>query len=98
MKIEVSARQEGQKVKFCFSDNGPGIPLGERRSVFENFHAAASAQKTQTASGLGLGLPTVKTIVEGCLGDICVDAKSGAGACISFTLPIPMAAAAAAAA
>jgi CheY-like chemotaxis protein/signal transduction histidine kinase len=93
VKIEVSARQEGQKVKFCFSDNGPGIPIGERRSVFENFQQAGGPKKSRTAPGLGLGLPTVKTIVEGCLGDICVDAKSGAGACISFTLPIPMAAA-----
>jgi DNA-binding response OmpR family regulator len=88
VKIGVSARQEGRKVKFRFSDNGPGIPIEERRSVFENFSQAGGPKKNRDASGLGLGLPTVKTIVEGCLGDICVDAKSGAGACISFTLPM----------
>jgi signal transduction histidine kinase/CheY-like chemotaxis protein len=95
VEIRVSAKPEGHKVRFSFTDNGPGIPSEEKRSVFEDFHQAEKNKAgTARGLGLGLGLPTVKKIVEGCLGDIRADTSPGWGACITFTLPMAMAAAA----
>jgi two-component system, cell cycle response regulator len=92
-QIKVSARAEGDKVRFSFADNGPGIPSEEKRAVFENFHQA-DLHEAKKAEGMGLGLPTAKKIVEGCLGEIHVDGEPGWGTCIVFTLPMAMAAAA----
>jgi signal transduction histidine kinase len=43
---------------FHVADNGPGIPPGNRESVFEMGHSTSS-------DSLGLGLRIVKQVVEG---------------------------------
>jgi signal transduction histidine kinase len=93
VEIKVSAKADGDRVRFSFADNGPGIPSEEKRAVFDDFHQAERG-KAVTTRGMGLGLPTVKKIVEGRLGDVSADAVPGWGACISFTLPLALASAA----
>jgi len=93
VELRVSARPEGDKVRFSFSDNGPGIPSEEKQAIFEDFHQVNKSGAAK-APGLGLGLPTVKKIVQGCLGEIRADSAPGGGACISFTLPLALSAAA----
>lgn len=89
VELWVSAKPEGDKVRFSFSDNGPGIANEEKRAIFEDFHQADRSGAAK-ALGLGLGLPTVKKIVEGSLGDVRADGGPGSGACITFTLPMAL--------
>lgn len=89
-KIKVTAARDRNKARFTVSDNGPGIPSEEKRVVFESFHQV-DKRGTGKVAGLGLGLAGVKKIVEGNLGDICVDDTPDGGASISFTLPLAVA-------
>lgn len=50
---------DGQQVELSVTDNGPGIPAGEKDRVFERFHRA-----TDQGNGCGLGLAIVQEIVH----------------------------------
>jgi signal transduction histidine kinase len=63
------------------SDNGPGIPLAQRRRVFESFF-------TTREDGIGLGLAIVQQIMRAHGGDITVDDSPTGGACFRLTLPL----------
>ena len=47
--------------ELVVSDHGPGIPLQERRLVFERFYRSTSAR---AMPGSGLGLAIVKQVVR----------------------------------
>ncbi|MDT8418870.1 MAG: GAF domain-containing sensor histidine kinase [Desulfuromonadales bacterium] len=63
-------------------DSGSGIPPDQRLSIFDTFHSAAMLKhhgnnpKTGTVSGIGLGLPLARGIVEGHGGMIWVDSAA----------------------
>src|SRR5262249_32357246 len=52
----------GDYVRVEVADNGPGIPVEERKRVFERFYRGASARRKDD-SGTGLGLAISKEIV-----------------------------------
>jgi two-component system sensor histidine kinase TctE len=54
-------------------DDGPGIPLDERRRIFERFYRPANTK----AEGCGLGLAIVEEIAR--LHDSTVEVDSGTG-------------------
>jgi len=62
------------------NDNGPGIPLEQRRRVFESFF-------TTREDGIGLGLAIVQQIVRAHGGDISVAGSLTGGACFRLFLP-----------
>jgi two-component system, cell cycle response regulator len=86
-KLAVSVTFEDVRAKFTFSDNGPGIPMAERRTVFDSFRHIDKGGGG-TVEGLGLGLALVKRIIEANFGQIRVDEAPGTGASISFELPL----------
>jgi len=66
------------------SDNGPGIPLHERESVFEHFVRGEQA----TWSGSGLGLSIVQDIAKLHRASISIsDAAKTPGTCVRFEFP-----------
>jgi signal transduction histidine kinase len=67
------------------SDNGQGVPVGMREKIFEPF---LSSKET----GLGLGLPVSRRIVEAHEGLITISENFGGGARFTVTLPITAAA------
>jgi signal transduction histidine kinase len=93
VRISVRLEQHDGAYHFWFSDNGPGIPAEYRESVFELFRTVprrhrAQGGREQGDGGTGMGLATVKKLVEGMGGSIEVrDAE--AGTTFHFTVPAP---------
>ncbi|MDQ3106301.1 MAG: ATP-binding protein, partial [Actinomycetota bacterium] len=84
--IRIVGRREGASARVRVSDNGPGVPDGDRDHIFERFYRGTS---TRSARGTGIGLAIVRTSVEAIGGtvDLCV-AEAGNGATFEVTLPL----------
>ncbi|MFI5330145.1 MAG: ATP-binding protein [Desulfobaccales bacterium] len=76
--------QEGSELGFAVQDQGPGIPPEELSHLFEFFYRGKAAGGQE---GFGLGLATVKRIIDSHGGRLWVDTAPGQGATFNFTLP-----------
>jgi signal transduction histidine kinase len=83
-RIVVRARDAGASVRVEVEDTGPGLPPGAEERVFEPYVRGASAR---TQAGIGLGLATVKRLVEGHGGRVGVRSVPGKGCTFWFELP-----------
>ena len=83
--VDVHAQRDGNVVRFCVIDSGPGIPADELPHLFARFHQ--TRDNTQKQKGLGLGLSICKGLVEAHGGRIWVESALGAGSAFNFTLP-----------
>ncbi|MGH8218402.1 MAG: sensor histidine kinase [Steroidobacteraceae bacterium] len=81
--VTVRVAERGDFVRVEVEDNGPGMPPGSERKVFEPFRRLEGTQQP----GVGLGLATVKKIVETCRGRVGVDSHLGEGSVFWFELP-----------
>lgn len=73
------------RLKFCISDNGPGIPKEEIPLVFNKYYRASGVR--DQVDGVGLGLTISKQIVEAHGGAVWVESREGQGSTFYFTLP-----------
>ncbi|NJN55897.1 MAG: GAF domain-containing protein [Anaerolineae bacterium] len=81
--VELTEEQNG--VVFSVSDQGMGIPVEFRQSIFEKFERIKHS--SSDSKGLGLGLAFCRLAVEAHNGRIWVDDASSGGACFRFTIP-----------
>ncbi|TDF64318.1 HAMP domain-containing sensor histidine kinase [Cupriavidus sp. L7L] len=58
--VQVARGSDGRSVELVVSDNGPGIPAGERERVFDRFYRVPEAP----TGGSGLGLAIVAEIAQ----------------------------------
>jgi signal transduction histidine kinase len=72
---------------ISITDTGEGIPVEALSRVFERFYRVDSSRQSSTG-GSGLGLAIVRAIIEAHDGTVWVENVPGAGARISFTLPL----------
>lgn len=86
--VSVQVRVVDEVWELQVADSGPGVPVEDRRAVFEKFHQLPDLL-TDKPSGTGLGLATCEAIVR-CYGGtiVCCDSPSG-GACFVVRLPAP---------
>jgi signal transduction histidine kinase len=82
-KITVRVMVDGRSVRTEVADTGPGIAASTQSSLFQIYVRGP----TGGAEGLGLGLATVKRLVEGHGGEVGVRSEPGAGSTFWFTLP-----------
>jgi signal transduction histidine kinase len=81
--IIVNATPEGDRLRVTVDDNGIGVPVELRRTIFENFQRAAIEY-----TGTGIGLAICQRIVERHGGSITVeDNPHGSGSRFALTLP-----------
>jgi len=83
LKISIDGSVEGDQVRFRVQDNGVGIPATAQKrlfQIFQRFHP-------EVVAGDGIGLASVKRIVERHGGSIVADSEPGKGSTFSFTLP-----------
>jgi two-component system sensor histidine kinase KdpD len=83
--IGIGAEASEGRLQVTVSDNGPGIPEGQREAVFEKFTRGTRESATP---GVGLGLTISRAIVEAHRGKIWVESNPGGGARFCFTLPL----------
>jgi two-component system sensor kinase FixL len=79
--IGVIVAVEAGACRIVIADSGPGIPAEVRDKLFTPF-------VTTKARGTGLGLSTVKRLVEAHHGQIRVDSPPGGGTSITIDLPL----------
>lgn len=82
-RIAVHVKEHAGVVRVEVEDNGPGLPPGSEARVFEPFYRLTMSKQP----GIGLGLATVKKIVEAYKGRIGVDSKPDDGSTFWFELP-----------
>ncbi len=85
-QIKIDARADRGGVVISVTDNGPGIPVAERKRIFEKFYRPDLLQ-TRRAEGSGLGLAIVKAIVQAHNGRVTVESAPGKGARFAVWLP-----------
>jgi PAS domain S-box-containing protein len=80
--LRVSA--DAEEVRFAVKDQGPGVPPQDLPHLFEFFFRGREASREQ---GFGVGLATVKRIVDAHRGRVWVETEPGKGSTFFFTLP-----------
>jgi signal transduction histidine kinase len=85
--IEYRVGQPDQAVKVQVSDTGIGIPADDLPKIFGEFFRAKNA-KNSTVMGTGIGLTTVRTLVDRYQGDIALESVEGQGTTITVWLPL----------
>jgi PAS domain S-box-containing protein len=84
-KVRLEVRVEDPAVRFAVYDQGPGIAADDLAHIFEIFYRG---EREQDSQGFGLGLATVKRIIDAHSGRIWVDTAPGRGCTFSFTFPL----------
>ena len=84
------SRAQGDAVRFCVSDTGPGIAAEDLGKLFEPFMQVG---KTSGVSGTGLGLAISRSLVERMGGQLKVESKPGWGSRFWCDLSLPVTAA-----
>lgn len=77
--IHVETETDAETVTVEIADNGPGIPEGQKESIFER------GEKGQASSGTGLGLYLVGALVDQYDGKIAVEDNDPEGAVFRVT-------------
>jgi PAS domain S-box-containing protein len=85
-EISIILKEEDGLVKFKISDNGIGLPEGQKDRIFNKFFRGSNAAKVDTG-GSGLGLYITKNIIETHGGKIWFEPNKKKGVTFYFTLP-----------
>lgn len=84
-KIELTAVEKEDCVRFSVKDNGPGISEDDQEHLFEAYWRSKN-NKAEFSTGLGLNI--AKDFVTAHGGSIWVESQSGKGSTFYFTIPI----------
>jgi two-component system, OmpR family, sensor histidine kinase KdpD len=82
--VEFQARAEDGQLVLRVTDNGPGLPPGDPRRLFDRFQRGPNA----AAGGTGIGLSLVKGFAEAQGGSVSAETRAGAGAMFTVKLPL----------
>ncbi len=85
--VWVTARREGQSVRFDVADRGPGIPDEEQGRIFEQFYRTAQSV-VDDVPGAGLGLWIARRLAALQGGRVGVSSRAGQGATFWASLPL----------
>ncbi|MEJ7601768.1 MAG: response regulator [Kofleriaceae bacterium] len=83
-QVELGVETDGDEPIYYVKDDGVGFDMSHAARLFTPFHRLHADEEFK---GTGIGLATVRRIVERHGGRIWAEAAVGAGAKISFTIP-----------
>jgi len=86
-QVRVAVGLEADLVRIDVSDQGIGIPAGDRERIFERFYRVDRARSRLTG-GTGLGLSIVRHVVANHGGEVRVSSQEGEGSTFSLLLPV----------
>jgi len=78
----VGCLDRGDEYEFWVRDNGLGFDMKYADRIFDPF-----TRLERSGEGSGIGLATVKKIVETCGGRIWAESSPGKGSIFRFTMP-----------
>ncbi len=81
------AAQPGDFIEIAVTDTGTGMAREELEHVFDYFYRVDESRSRATG-GSGIGLPTVKHLVEAHGGRVWAESEPGKGSSFYFTLPV----------
>jgi signal transduction histidine kinase len=84
-KITMDAHFQGKGVELSVTDTGIGIPTEDLSRIYDPFYRGTNSRREQ---GVGLGLTTVKSIIESHGWNITVASQLGAGTTFSIWMPL----------
>ena len=84
--VVVAIEQLTRSIRITVTDQGPGVPTGQHRSIFDPFVRGLGS--TSPRSGRGLGLFIAKRVVEGHRGRIWTDTRERGA---KFVIELPRA-------
>lgn len=82
--IHVTYEDAKDEYIFCFTDNGAGFDMEYAQNMFQIFHRMHLDKEFE---GNGIGLVTVKNIIEKHGGRIEIEGEPDKGATVCFTIP-----------
>jgi signal transduction histidine kinase len=85
--VWLTAKRQGDEMRFQVEDQGRGIPADKLDSIFERFQQV-DASDSREKGGTGLGLAICRSIVQQHDGKIWAESMVGKGSTFSFTLPV----------
>jgi len=80
--IQVQLSQSATHLSLSVSDNGPGIPMGEEKRIFEKFYRIGN-EETRSSKGTGLGLFIVEAVARMHVAEVSAANRSEGGASFS---------------
>jgi two-component system, sensor histidine kinase and response regulator len=83
LEVRITAEADGDHWRFIVADNGIGIADSARERIFGMFQRSPG---TDAVPGLGIGLATIRSIIERHGGTVGVESEPGAGSRFWFTL------------
>lgn len=85
-RVDVQLESGPDQWSFSVSDEGAGVPVGERERIFERFYRAGN-EETRERPGTGLGLYIVKRLMDRCGGSITVRPVAPHGSIFTASFP-----------
>ena len=85
IKISIEVTESEFELVFNIKDNGPGIEVKDKKRIFKLFSTTSNKDK-KGFHGTGIGLATVKNLVQSMGGKISVISTKGEGANFKFSL------------
>jgi signal transduction histidine kinase len=85
--LRLECGQVAARAQIAVADDGPGIPVAERRRVFDRF-VRLDSPRTRESGGAGLGLSIVAQIAETHHGTVAIGESSSGGARFVVRLPL----------
>lgn len=83
--LGITAHVAGDALEVAVWDEGPGLPPGQERIIFDRF---TRGQRESVIAGVGLGLAICQAIVDAHGGRIRAENRPEGGARFVFTLPL----------
>jgi signal transduction histidine kinase len=77
--IKVELKQSASHILLSVIDNGPGIPVGEEKRIFDKFYRVGN-EETRSSKGTGLGLFIVDAVARMHGAEVSASNKSEGGA------------------